>query len=125
MRRAAVPDAYMRNIHGPYTITEVQMDDEFIYVFFDSEIILTEEYEGVAKGAELLRYLASYESQYGLHGKIFRKYVEYVDNLEDAHINMRFINSTLMAAVAMLIVFLLYSKYGIMMAGSFYITFLL
>ena len=125
IKRAAVPGAYMRNIYGPFIISEVQTDDEYIYVFFDSDVILTEEHDGVARGAELLRYLASYESQYGLQGKIFRKYVEYVGNLEDAHINMRFINSTLMAAVAMLIVFLLYSKYGLMMAGSFYITFLL
>lgn len=125
MREIAIPGAYMRNVHAPYTVSDVQMDDDYIYIYFDSDIILTEEYEGPAKGAEFLRYIAAYKSQYGLQGKVFRKYAENFDTLEDASVNMRFINSSMMAAVVMLIVIMIYHKYDIMMAGSFYITFLL
>ena len=68
--------------------------------------------------------LEKYKSQYGLQGRIFRhlaRQMEYDTVIEKLHL----LCAVLSAAVFMVIVFLLQKKYGTMLAGSFYVTFLL
>ena len=65
-----------------------------------------------------------YESQYGLQGKIYRFLAPYM-NCEEALEHMHFACAMLTAIVFVLITLLIYRKYNLLMAGCFYITFLL
>ncbi len=68
--------------------------------------------------------LMNYESQYGLHGKLFKRIARLMDE-ESVLDNLHLICSVLAGAVFTLIVLLIAYKYNYLMAACFYATFLL
>ena len=69
-------------------------------------------------------FLVAYESQYGLHGKIFKHIARHLDE-EDAITNLHLICALLTAMVFALIVILIAKKYNYLLAACFFGTFLL
>ncbi|SEK44649.1 hypothetical protein SAMN02910377_00901 [Pseudobutyrivibrio ruminis] len=69
-------------------------------------------------------FLVAYESQYGLHGKIFKRIARHLDE-EDAITNLHLICALLTAMVFALVVILIAKKYNYLLAACFFATFLL
>lgn len=67
----------------------------------------------------------SYESQFGLQGKIFKKIASFFDNYNSAVDFSRLLCSILLAITLIGLVTLIYRKYNLLLAGCFYIVFLL
>lgn len=66
--------------------------------------------------------LTSYQSQYGLHGKIFRHIARHL-NYDEAILTLRLICSIAMGMTGAAIMILLASKYNKLFAGVFFVTF--
>lgn len=68
--------------------------------------------------------LSAYKSQYGLQGKVFRHLARFME-YETAISNLQLLCSMAMAIVVVVLVWLLHKKYDNILAGSFFVTFLL
>lgn len=68
--------------------------------------------------------LGAYKSQYGLQGKVFRHLARYIKS-NNILGNLNFICSFATAIILSLIVILIWKKYNVLMAGCFFVTFML
>lgn len=66
-----------------------------------------------------------YVSQYGLQGKAFRKLASFSDNYNEAVAVARWLCSLLLAVVLIGVVLLIKRKFNLLLAGCFYVVFLL
>lgn len=133
-RRIAVGGNYIRFENGEaYQITETADDGSNIVITLDTDQALRRAKHGSLDDAVFLdpgrqpiakSLIYAYRSQYGLQGKVFRHMARYM-NEDEALVNLNLICALAAAAVFVLIVFLIAVKYNPLLAGCFYLTFLL
>lgn len=131
-KKVAAPGNYIQFGNGEMVrIKDIEEKDKRYIIHLNREGVLTESSCG---SLELARFfdesqmplescvLSAYDSQYGLHGKIFNCLARMIPGKEQAA-NLNFLCCFAMAAVAVLIVGLLSQKYNHLLAGCFFVTF--
>lgn len=114
-----------------YRIKDISDDDVNIIIYLDSDKILNpDKYGDLGK---LVFYdsainqldsgfLSAYKSQYGLQGKIFRHMARHIDR-DEVVASLNLICCLAAAVIFVMIVFLIFEKYNLIMAGIFFIVF--
>lgn len=106
-------------VNGNYR--EIHLDTDEVLKYDDYGKLEDARYYN-SQGKELeTGMISEYPSQYGLQGKIFSRLYKYVYDISDLNL----LCAICTAIVFTIIVFLIARKYNLLMAGCFYITFLL
>lgn len=108
---------------GNYLIVFLDADKPLNYYKY-GELSLAEFYDGDGKRLQPGTLGRGYRSQFGLQGKVFRHLSRHISE-ENTVLYLNFLCSIATAVTFSLIVFLIYRKYNLLMAGCFYVTFLL
>lgn len=133
-QKNSIPGNYIKFSNGDsFQITAQEKSGNYLIISLDANKPLNYYKYGELSAAEFYDEngdrlqpgtLVEYRSQFGLQGKVFRHLARHIQE-EHTVLYLNFLCSIAAAVTFSLIVFLIYRKYNILMAGCFYVTFLL
>lgn len=133
-KEVAIVGNYIEFANGEcYRIKQVEDNGANIYIYLNCKEVLSYAKNGslddaVFYDSNKIRFpisrITAYKSQYGLQGKVFRHLARHMDR-DQAISNLHLLCCIATAVVLVVIVILISAKYNKILAGVFYVTFLL